>query len=43
VVEIGIPKRTLERDIAKMKKKGDISFVGAPKTGGYVLSEKGRK
>jgi ATP-dependent DNA helicase RecG len=43
VVELGIPKRTLERDISKLKKKGYLSFVGAPRTGGYVLTGKGKK
>jgi Mn-dependent DtxR family transcriptional regulator len=43
VVELGIPKRTLERDISKIKKKGYLSFLGAPKTGGYVLTGKGKK
>jgi len=43
VVELGIPKRTLERDISKIKKKGYLNFVGPPKTGGYVLSGKGKK
>jgi ATP-dependent DNA helicase RecG len=43
VVELGIPKRTLERDISKIKKKGYLTFVGAPKTGSYVLTGKGEK
>jgi len=33
----------LERDIAKMKKEEFIKFTGAPKTGGYVLTVKGKK
>jgi hypothetical protein len=33
----------LERDISIIKKKGYLSFVGAPKTGGYVLTGKGKK
>ena len=43
MVELGIPKRTLERDISKIKKKGYLSFLGAPKTGGYVLTGEGKK
>jgi len=39
----GIPKRTLERDIALLKDKGFVEFEGAPKTGRYVLTEKGKK
>ncbi len=42
-VMTGIPKRTLERDIALLKDKGFTEFEGAPKTGRYVLTEKGKK
>ena len=42
-VMTGIPKRTLERDIALLKDKGFTDFEGAPKTGRYVLTEKGKK
>jgi len=41
--EFGWSRRTLERDIATLKDKGLIKFWGAPKTGGYVLTEKGIK
>ena len=43
VVMTGIPKRTLERDIALLKDKGFTEFEGAPKTGRYILTEKGKK
>ena len=43
MAELGIPKRKLERDISKIKKKGYLSFLGAPKTGSYVLTGKGKK
>lgn len=39
----GISKRTLERDISTLKSKGFIDFIGAPKTGGYVLTEEGKQ
>jgi ATP-dependent DNA helicase RecG len=42
-VMTGIPKRTLERDIALLKDKGFVEFEGAPKTGRYVLTEKGKR
>ena len=42
-VMTGIPKRTLERDIALLKDKGFVEFEGAPKTGRYILTEKGKK
>jgi ATP-dependent DNA helicase RecG len=42
-VMTGIPKRTLERDIALLKDKGFTEFEGAPKTGRYILTEKGKK
>jgi len=32
-----ITEKTAKRDIADLKKKGLINFVGAPKTGKYVL------
>ena len=34
---------TAQRDIAVLKKIGLIRFEGAPKTGRYVLTEKGKK
>jgi ATP-dependent DNA helicase RecG len=37
-----IAKRTLERDLAVLKKKRLIHFTGAPRTGGYVLTKKGK-
>lgn len=40
---VGVPKRTLERDISFLKGKGFVKFVGAPKTGGYVLTKKGKR
>jgi hypothetical protein len=43
VVGTGISKRTLGRDIAYLKDKGFVEFMGAPKTGGYVLTEKRKK
>ncbi len=43
VVALEIPKRTLERDISKMKKEDLLNFVVSPKTGGDVLTEKGKK
>jgi len=42
-VIIDTSKRTLERDIAYLKDKGFVEFIGAPKTGGYALTEKGKK
>lgn len=39
----GIAKRTLERDLAVLKKKRLIHFTGAPRTGGYVLTKKGKE
>jgi ATP-dependent DNA helicase RecG len=42
-VIIDTSKRTLGRDIAYLKDKGFVEFMGAPKTGGYVLTEKGKK
>jgi len=39
----GISKRTIERDISLLKRKNILTFVGAPKTGGYTLTEKGKK
>jgi len=43
VVKLGIPKRTLERDMSKIKKEGYLNFVGPARSGGYVLSKEGKK
>jgi predicted transcriptional regulator len=43
VVKSGIPRRTLQRDLALLKKNRLVVFKGFPKTGGYVLTEKGKK
>jgi len=43
VVKSGIPRRTLQRDLALLKKNRLVVFKGSPKTGGYVLTEKGKK
>jgi len=34
-----IPKRTIERALSKLKSNNRIEFVGAPKTGGYVIKK----
>jgi ATP-dependent DNA helicase RecG len=33
----GIPQKTIERYMKKLKEQGKIEFTGAPKTGGYRL------
>jgi predicted HTH transcriptional regulator len=33
-----VTEKTAKRDIAALKNKGLVRFVGAPKTGGYVLA-----
>lgn len=38
-----VSRATAERDLSILKDLGLISFVGAPKTGRYVLTEKGKK
>lgn len=38
-----ISTATAERDIAMLKEAGFLRFVGAPKTGNYVLTDKGKK
>jgi ATP-dependent DNA helicase RecG len=43
VLKSGIPRRTLQRDLALLKKKRLVVFKGSPKTGGYMLTEKGKK
>jgi len=43
VLESGIPRRTLQRDLALLKKNRWVVFKGAPKSGGYVLTEKSNK
>jgi ATP-dependent DNA helicase RecG len=43
VVKSGIPRRTLQRDLALLKENRLVVFKGSPKTGGYVLTEKGKK
>jgi ATP-dependent DNA helicase RecG len=35
----GIPGKTIERYIKKLKEQGKIEFTGAPKTGGYRMIE----
>jgi len=39
----GVPKRTLQRDLAFLKDKQMVRFAGAKKTGGYELTDAGRK
>jgi ATP-dependent DNA helicase RecG len=43
VATLGIPKRTMERDVAFLRQKGFVRFAGVPKTGGYILTEKGKR
>ncbi len=43
VLESGIPRRTLQRDLADLRKSGLIVFEGAAKTGGYVLTSRSKK
>jgi len=31
----GIPSKTIERHIKKLRDEGVVQFIGAPKTGGY--------
>lgn len=38
---LGVSKRTLERDLAALKKKNFILFRGSPRTGGYFLTPTG--
>jgi ATP-dependent DNA helicase RecG len=38
----GISKRMIEKDISFLRRKGLIVFEGAPKTGKYVLTQKGK-
>lgn len=42
VDELEIPRRTMERDMNILKEKRLVQFTGAPKTGGYVLTKKGK-
>ena len=37
-----ISKRMIEKDIGFLRREGLIVFEGAPKTGRYVLTEKGK-
>ncbi len=39
----GIPRRTLQRDLAFLKKHGVVEFAGAAKTGGYAIAPLGRE
>jgi ATP-dependent DNA helicase RecG len=39
----GVPRRTLQRDLAFLKERRMVRFVGARKTGGYELTDAGRK
>ena len=32
---LGIPLRTLQRELSRLKTAGQITFCGAPKNGGY--------
>jgi ATP-dependent DNA helicase RecG len=43
VVKTGISRRTLQRDISQLKKKQLLAFEGAPKTGGYIITRKGKE
>lgn len=43
VVKTGISRRTLQRDISHLKKKQLLAFEGVPKTGGYILTRKGKE
>ncbi len=38
-----VSDRTLKRDIEQLKRLKLIIFLGPPKTGKYVLTEKGKK
>ena len=40
--QIGIPRRTLQRDLARLVKYQLVEFQGAAKTGAYVLTAKGK-
>ena len=42
-VLVGEPKRTIQRDLAFLKEKQMVKFVGARKTGGYEITDAGRK
>ncbi len=42
-IQYGLSKRTIEKDISFLRKKGVIIFQGPPKTGRYVLTDKGKK
>ena len=37
----GIPVRTVERLVSSLKNLGIFAFLGAPKTGGYTLTNEG--
>jgi len=37
-----VSSRTIERDLSLLKEKGIIEFIGPPKTGHYIFTEKGR-
>jgi ATP-dependent DNA helicase RecG len=41
--QYGISKRMIEKDISFLRREGLIVFEGAPKTGKYTLTEKGKK
>ncbi len=43
VLKSGISRRTLQRDLVLLKKKHLIVFKGARKTGGYILTVKGKR
>jgi len=40
---LGVSLRTIERDLSLLKKREIIEFIGPPKTGHYILTEKGRR
>jgi hypothetical protein len=37
---VKVPPKTLENYLKKLKDAGLVSFKGAPKSGGYVITEK---
>ncbi len=36
----GIPRKTIERWLKQLKERGEIEFRGAPRTGGYFVTDK---
>jgi ATP-dependent DNA helicase RecG len=43
VLKSGISRRTLQRDLVHLKKKQLIAFEGVRKSGGYILTAKGKR